>query len=339
MALSCESGRVTDSLLNCSDWGPPRPAAVGPLVVAEGAAWAITDPAGEHLFYRSGAGIYVKRVATGEERSLDLAENVYMFLGGVDGGRLVAFYSDRSVGFEDYVLIDALSCTWRSLGINVSTTDPTIGYTQVSAMSLGADRLFYAIGRGTLEPSQEFLLDLSDGTRLVADASAQLVSEARLEGNRAVWLQQKHPGAAPGVVSWSYLDGSVLSIDLPSNASPAGLSVSGDRAVWTDSRQVYTAPPDTNIFMLDLVSGTVTQLTFDRGTQDEPSILGHLVAWSDGASGNFDIRVLDLDTGEERVVAGTPENERLPVLTAAGIFWQVPGANGATVWFDASVHP
>ncbi len=68
-------------------------------------------------------------------------------------------------------------------------------------------------------------------------------------------------------------------------------------------------------------------------------MLGHLVAWSDNRSGNFDIRVRDLDTAEERVVAGTPDNERLPILTASGIFWQVAGPGGATVWFDASVRP
>ena len=341
VSLSCGQVRITDSLLRCSEWGQQvtPPGASGPVAVASEATWATADPAGQYLVYRTAGGVYVQRVATGEQRSLALAENVQVFLSAVDGGRLVAFYSDRSQGLQEYVLVDLERCEWRVLGITVSTTDPVIGYSKISAMSLAGDRLFYAIQRGVYGTAQELLLDLRDSSVLAADATARLVSEARLEGDRVVWLQQGADGRTPGVAVWSATESRLQTTDLPVRASPRGLSLSGSRAVWTDSRSVYTSPPNMDIYMLDAVSGTVTQLTTDATTQEQPSILGHLVAWSDNRDGTFDIRVRDLDTGEERVVAGTPESERLPILTASGIFWQVPGASGATVWFDPTVRP
>ncbi len=338
---SCGPGRVTDLLLRCTEWGPAGATAgsPGPAQVASEATWATADPAGAWLVYRSGQRLHVRRMATGEERVLDLADSVSVFVGGVEGSRFVAFYSDRAQGLQEYVLVDAERCEWRTLDIAVSTTDPVIGYSKISAMALRGEKLFYAISRGVHAAAQEYLLDLSDSSVRTADASAHLVTDARLDGERVAWLQQGADGVTPGVAIWSAVEGELLTVDLPYKARPQGLALSGTRAVWTDSRYVYTSPPNTDIYLLDAASGTVTQLTSDGSTQEQPSLLGHLVAWSDKRSGNFDIRVRDLDTGEERVVAGTPDAERLPILTASGIFWQVPGPGGATVWFDASVRP
>lgn len=339
LALSCGPARVTDLLLECTEWSPgATPRGPGPLVAARDATWATADPAGAYLVYRSGGRVRVQRTATGAERALDLAEDVYAFVSAVEGGRLVAFYSDRTQGLQEYLLVDAERCEWRLLGITVSTTDPDIGYSKVSAMSLAGDRLFYAIDRGALSTARELLLDLRDASTRASDATVRLVTEARLEGERVAWLQQGESGS-PGVAVWNAADGRLLTVDLPYRASPQGLSLSGTRAVWTDSRNVLTSPPDTDIYMLDAASSAVTRITTDARTQEQPSILGRLLAWSDNRSGSFDVRLRDLDTGEERIVAGTPDDERRPILTASGTFWQVPGPAGATVWLDAGVHP
>jgi hypothetical protein len=339
LGLSCGPARVTDLLLQCTEWSPSvAPREPGPVVVARDATWAAADPAGTHLLYRSGGRVRIQRTATGAERALDLADDAYVFVGAIEGGRLVAFYSDRTQGLQEYVLVDAERCEWRLLGITVSTTDPVLGYSKISAMSLSGHRLFYAIDRGDLATARELLLDLRDSSVRSADAAVRLVTEARLEGERVAWLQQGESGS-PGVAVWSAAEGGLLAVELPYKASPRGLSFSGTRAVWTDSRNVHTSPPDTDIYMLDGATGAVTRITTDARTQEQPSLLGHLLAWSDNRSGSFDVRLRDLDTGEERVVAGTPEEERRPILTAAGTFWQVPGPAGATVWFDAGVRP
>lgn len=340
LSLSCGPARVTDLLLRCTGWsqgiavGSP-----GPTVVARDVVWATADRVGAYLLYRSGQSLHVRRTATGEERVLDLAEDVYTFVGAVEESRFLAFYSDRSQGLQEYVLVDAERCEWRALGIVVSTTDPVVGYSKVSAVSLDGGRVFYAIFRGAHAAAQEYLLDLGDSSVRAADASAHLVTEARLDGERVAWLQQGADGVTPGVAVWSAAEGRLLTVDLPYEARPRGLALSGTRAVWTDSRNVFTTPANTDIYMLDAATGTVSRLTTDGATHEQPSILGHLVAWSDKRSGNFDVLVRDLDTGEERVVAGTPESERAPLLTASGIFWQVPGPGGATVWLDSSVRP
>jgi len=339
-ALLATCGDSRDPVVSCTDWASAAGAApaVGTTVVARSAAWASADRGGAYLAYRSGGRLLVRRMATGEERELALAASFYAFPDSVDRGRLVAFRSEPSVGEQEYFLVDFESCRSRPLGIRVSTTDPVLGFSRLSALSLAGDRLFYAISRGALAPAQQFVLDLVDLTRRASAVTVHLVTEAQLDGDRVVWLHQKDGGGGPGVLVWNLADDAILSIDLPPSANPQGLSFSGTRAAWTDYRNASTSRSE-EVYVLDVATGAATPLTGDLPGRDQPSILGRLVAWSDNRAGNFDIRIRDLDSGEERAAVETPDSERSPVLTASGLFWQVPGLDGATVHFDPGVHP
>ncbi len=49
--------------------------------------------------------------------------------------------------------------------------------------------------------------------------------------------------------------------------------------------------------------------------QEQPSIDGHIVAWSDNRSGNFDIFMYDLETGHEKWVCINPFFQLNPVVS------------------------
>lgn len=336
LALACSiPHEILDERVQCTDW---TAAAQAPGVVGVDARWFLVDRQGERLAYRSASrGVVVRRIATGQERDIQL-EGVSIFPTAFDGGRLLAFYERRADGFQQYYLLDAERCRLDFLPIITSTADVDIGFSRVATAALSGDLLFYALWRGQLFPPDEVLLDLVQGATRSADAPARIVYEAAVDGERVFWLQERASYPSPGLAEWRLSDGAVTTIDLPAAASPGGLSASGSRAVWTDHRDAQWTRND-DVFLADFDAGTVTQLTTDPAAQNQPSILGRLVAWSDERAGNYDIRVRDLDSGQETVAVATPDDERSPVLTAAGLFWAVPGPEGAEVHFDPGVRP
>ena len=70
--------------------------------------------------------------------------------------------------------------------------------------------------------------------------------------------------------------------------------------------------------------------------QIQPSIDGHIVAWSDNQSGNFDIFMYDLETGLERWVCINPFFQINPAVSGERIVWQdMRGGNGDIYLYDA----
>ncbi len=300
--------------------------------------WAVADPAGRHVAYRTtSGGLVARRIASGEERAIDLGA-MQVFPTTISEGRLVIFTSDPTTGTQEYHLLDVERCEAHPLSVKVSTSDAAIGYSKISAASLLGSRAFFAVYRGALFDAETRLVALSTLEMTRISPGVHRIFEARADAGRVVWLHERTGEATPGIGEWDLSRGELWTVDLPANARPTQLALSGTRAVWTDLRNaVWT--PDSDIYLLDLVTHEIRQITTDPSTQGQPTILDHLVAWSDDRGGNRDVRLLDLDTGEERVVAGTAADEGAPALTAAGIFWTVPGPAGTDLYFDASVRP
>lgn len=335
-ALACSvPNELLDERVRCTDWAAVDATSTA---VAREARWFLVDRAGERLVYRSTSrGVVVRRMAAGEERDIQL-DGVSVFPTAFDAGRLLVFYERRADGFQQYYLLDVERCALDFLPVVVSTADVDIGFSKVAAAALSGDRLFYAVWRGALVPADEILLDLAGMQARSADATARSVYAAAMDGDRVFWFQHRDAVPSPGLAEWRLSDGAITTFELPAEASPEGLSASGTRVVWTDFRNARWTR-DENVFLADFATGIVTQLTTNAAPQNQPSILGRLVAWSDERAGNYDIRVRDLDSVEEVVAVATPEDERSPVLTAAGLFWTIPGPEGAEIHFDPAIRP
>jgi beta propeller repeat protein len=341
LASACSLPReVPSPTLSCTAWtGTGEPARDGGTILGREARWVLVDRAGALVAYRSASrGLVVRRIPSGEERTIELGDGMSVFPSTFEAGRLLVFYSRRADGFQTYFLLDAGTCTLSPLPIIVSTADPDIGYSKLSTAALSGDRLFYAISRGSLAPAEEILLDLVGLARTEAGSEVHLVTEAALDGERVIWLEQRLDWSTPSVAEWSVADGTVTALALPALSRPQGLAVSGRRAVWTDFRDARFTP-DENVFMADFSTGAITQLTADPAAQNQPSMLGDLVAWSDERSGSFDVRLRDLASGREVVAVATADDERTPVLTPGGLLWTVPSREGATIWFDPALRP
>jgi TolB protein len=66
--------------------------------------------------------------------------------------------------------------------------------------------------------------------------------------------------------------------------------------------------------------------------QEQPAIDGHVVAWADNRSGNFDIFMFDLETGLERWVCINPLFQVSPAVSGDKIVWQDMRASNADIY-------
>src|SRR5512136_717234 len=56
--------------------------------------------------------------------------------------------------------------------------------------------------------------------------------------------------------------------------------------------------------------------------QEQPAIDGHIIAWADNRSGNYDIFMYDLETGLERWACVNPFLQVHPAVSGERIVWQ-----------------
>ena len=70
--------------------------------------------------------------------------------------------------------------------------------------------------------------------------------------------------------------------------------------------------------------------------QEQPTIDGHIVAWADNRSGNYDIFMYDLETGLERWVCVNPFIQVHPSVSGERIVWQDMRSGKADIYmYDA----
>ena len=66
--------------------------------------------------------------------------------------------------------------------------------------------------------------------------------------------------------------------------------------------------------------------------QEQPAIDGHVVAWADNRSGNYDIFMYDLETGLEKWVCINPFFQITPAVSGERIVWQDMRSGNADVY-------
>ncbi len=66
--------------------------------------------------------------------------------------------------------------------------------------------------------------------------------------------------------------------------------------------------------------------------QEQPAIDGHIVAWADNRSGNYDIFMYDLETGLEKWVCINPFFQINPAVSGERIVWQDMRSGNADVY-------
>jgi branched-chain amino acid transport system substrate-binding protein len=100
-----------------------------------------------------------------------------------------------------------------------------------------------------------------------------------------------------------------------------GASISGDRIVWMDRRDIVGDEDDADIYMYDLATGTEITICDEPDYQYHPSISGDGIVWADDRDGNRDIYMYDLATGLEMPVCTDPATQDWPDISGNLIVW------------------
>jgi len=169
-----------------------------------------------------------------------------------------------------------------------------------------------------------------------------------IDGNTLVLLEMKETGGAISQSIATYDLGTEerkTILELPTSRIAETPSASGDRVVWSsvdrDEFMQYglssaiKPSPNWDVFLLDLKTGTVQQITTEEHAQVSPRISGDTIVWLDGRQqplnsypSSFDIYALDLKTGQERRITSA--------ATAEG-YDQVSISGSLVVWTDVRV--
>ena len=135
----------------------------------------------------------------------------------------------------------------------------------------------------------------------------------------------------------------------PNIAGQETPKIYGDIVVWADYRNdksTSIATTNRDIFMKNLSTGKITQITNDPADQRNPDIYGNLIVWEDMRSGFSEIYGYDLRTQQEtRIVGGTGGNIFNPSISNnvlvcyAGQWICLPLGNSPTTVFASDGNP
>jgi len=194
-------------------------------------------------------------------------------------------------------------------------------------------------GSGTLGFVGVLAVNVRTGEeRLLAEDFA-LSSRVRGDGRRVVWSGRPFRSREPSQV-WVH----DFAARRTERVSPAGNhedpDISGRRVVWsgrTETTEGAEGAEGTgaDIFLLDLETGELRNLTPDRLIEFRPSIDGDRVAWVEGGGfGNRDLQeigTLDLATGERRRLTRDAVPQDRPDVSGDLVSWEERGRGGYRV--------
>jgi beta propeller repeat protein len=92
--------------------------------------------------------------------------------------------------------------------------------------------------------------------------------------------------------------------------------IGNSKLVWEDHRA-----GNSDIYVKDLASGIVTQITNDIFDQMLPAISGNRIVYQDDRQGNEDIYMYDLSTGQETQITNHPARQVQPQIDGNHIIW------------------
>jgi len=133
-----------------------------------------------------------------------------------------------------------------------------------------------------------------------------------ISGRRVTWLDDPN---APAVYLYDIVGKSVRGV-LNRTGIKGTPALEGARITWADTRDDYD-----QISVLDIATGTRTQLTTDDSNHFTPAISGDRVVWVDFRNGNRDIYLYDLAAGEETAVTTSVGQQVAPQIAGCTVAW------------------
>ena len=143
--------------------------------------------------------------------------------------------------------------------------------------------------------------------------------------DRTFWIDLTSPGSSGYMMGQVYLTIRDALPPVPgpgetritfNDAEQTGSSISGNRIVWSDTRN-----GNSDIFLYDISTHTESQITFDTSWQYGPAISGDQIVWVDDRRGYADIYLYNISTHTERRITSDTSWHYQPAISGDLIAW------------------
>ncbi len=165
-----------------------------------------------------------------------------------------------------------------------------------------------------------YLYDIATGIEIVLTSEPLVESvEADISGDRVVWMDNRNGNWDIYTYLISRPDLGVYPL-IDFQGDQTNPAIHENTVVWEDYQEDEFRK---NIFMYDLSTGIVTQITNDNDLQQhEPDVYKHLIVWVDERNGNPDIYMYNTYTGEETRLTDDPAEQRNPSIHGSRVIWE-----------------
>ncbi|MCC7106500.1 MAG: hypothetical protein IT307_15285, partial [Chloroflexi bacterium] len=161
-------------------------------------------------------------------------------------------------------------------------------------------------------------------SRIARNDNAQV--KPRISGSNVVWQDYRNIPAGSYDDAQANADVYGRNIDtgddfkVTDNHTAARPAISGNRVVYTDSRNKASSGLDIRGYNLD--SGDVFDVVKRSGDQDYAAVDGDIVVWQDNRQGNWDIVGLNLDSDDDYDIASRDTDEKRPSIFNKKVAWE-----------------
>ena len=213
---------------------------------------------------------------------------------GVDGTSEMVVYTSRVLGSDGY---GAGNIMCQRLNADGTTDGPVIqvsplgGLTDDQLNDVSGSRIVYTAFEGTTSLDGTIMLyDLADETRTELMAEADMVREARIEGDIVVWTQGQNGATYINYRDLSWPSGSSIIVGGP-NPACSNVDISTRYVVW---EQLVDGQYD--IAGYDIYGGDYISVSAETDLDErEPATFGDYIVWqSTRADGAMTLEIADM---------------------------------------------
>jgi murein DD-endopeptidase MepM/ murein hydrolase activator NlpD len=213
-----------------------------------------------------------------------------------------------------------------------------LGFERLSTGERIDPDVFYRLG--VPMESAPHLADSRDLIRIRVP-SGQVLGAPAVNGGRVVWSDLS--SGRPRLDGLALQTGQHFKAGADGSTFQTAPALSGNSLVWLESQAGAASDQGqalTTLFVQDLTTGNVKQLTDQPGRYGQPSVDGQVVVWTETTPDGTAIRAANLATGERFAIATAPGFRAWPTISGSTVVWsEWPDASAGASLADLATKP
>lgn len=147
--------------------------------------------------------------------------------------------------------------------------------------------------------------------------------------NNLAWTGLTDNNLQSNIYFYDYKNKREIKLTNDPHSSPTNVDISGGKIVWDDypgqsisGTDILFPGTGTEIFLFDLATNQLRQITTNSSDQKYPAISGNRIVWQDRRNNGFDVYLYDLDTNQESRITSNTRNIWIePLISGSRVVW------------------